>query len=164
MIFLLFACTLSEKDTSYDHQSTVSVSGKVVELFGAVGIDAGLLTTSPLRIITAAILCRWPSFFTPMPRRCSKMRCFKTTSSHGSGGSTTPLQRRLASDQRRRSCHWSAARVKQPYHQRNHRRWRRSLFWAVPALELARYSLFWHTYVLLLGIGCSSAKVRYWYW
>ena len=39
MIFLLFACTLSEKDTSNDNVSTITVSGKVVELFGAVGID-----------------------------------------------------------------------------------------------------------------------------
>ena len=39
MIFLMFACTLSEKDTSNDNESTIAVSGKVVELFGAAGID-----------------------------------------------------------------------------------------------------------------------------
>ena len=38
MIFLLFACTPSEKDTSNDNEPTVTVSGRVVELFGAVGI------------------------------------------------------------------------------------------------------------------------------
>ena len=40
MIFLLFACTLSEKDTSNDNEATITVSGRVVELFGAVGIDS----------------------------------------------------------------------------------------------------------------------------
>ena len=39
MISLLFSCTLSEKDTSNDNLSTVIVSGRVVELFGAIGID-----------------------------------------------------------------------------------------------------------------------------
>ena len=38
MIFLLFACTPSEKDTSNDTEPTITVSGRVVELFGAVGI------------------------------------------------------------------------------------------------------------------------------
>ena len=39
MIIILFACTLPEKDTSNDNASTITVSGKVVELFGAAGID-----------------------------------------------------------------------------------------------------------------------------
>ena len=39
MIFLLFACTPPEKDTSNDNAPTIRVSGRVVELFGAVGIS-----------------------------------------------------------------------------------------------------------------------------
>ena len=39
MISVLFACTLPEKDTSNDNISTITVSGRVVELFGAAGID-----------------------------------------------------------------------------------------------------------------------------
>ena len=39
MIFLLVACALSVKDTANAHESTITVSGRVVELFGSVGID-----------------------------------------------------------------------------------------------------------------------------
>jgi len=39
MIFLLFACSISEKDTSINDKPTISVSGRVVELFGGEGID-----------------------------------------------------------------------------------------------------------------------------
>ena len=39
MIYLLFACNLSEKDTSDENLSTITVSGRVVELLGAVGIE-----------------------------------------------------------------------------------------------------------------------------
>lgn len=49
MIFLLICCTLSEKDTSTHQESTIFVSGRVVELFGAVGmedIDVCLVDTS----------------------------------------------------------------------------------------------------------------------
>ena len=38
MIHLLFACTPLEKDSSNENEPTVTVSGRVVELFGAGGI------------------------------------------------------------------------------------------------------------------------------
>ena len=39
MILLLLACTASEKDTSVSNEPTVSVSGRVVELFGGIGVE-----------------------------------------------------------------------------------------------------------------------------
>ena len=52
MIFLLFACTPSEKDTSNDTEPTVTVSGRVVELFGAVGIAGVEVCVSETSVCT----------------------------------------------------------------------------------------------------------------
>ena len=52
MIFLLFACIQSEKDTSNDNQPTVTVSGRVVELFGAVGIAGVEVCVSETSVCT----------------------------------------------------------------------------------------------------------------
>ena len=52
MIFLLFACTPSEKDTSNDNEPTITVSGRVVELFGAVGIAGVEVCVSETSVCT----------------------------------------------------------------------------------------------------------------
>ena len=52
MIFLLFACTPSQKDTSRNNQPTITVSGRVIELFGAVGIAGVEVCVSETAVCT----------------------------------------------------------------------------------------------------------------